>query len=171
VKDESSNIKVTKKSISKRPRWEPKIEMLPEEDVKGETESDNDLVSQTIVKSEMPSTNKRSIAIKGKKDKGVCVSQKPQRNSTRVTNKYRLKSKEIFNLSIKEETTIIIEDDSEDVETSTKKRAKKTPLPKKYVSKGKGILTPPTGPVMRASTRLAKDKEMAKGINEFPEEK
>jgi hypothetical protein len=171
VKDESSDIKVTKKSRSKRPRWEPEIEMLPEEDVKGETESDNDLVAQTTVKSEMPSTSKRSVAIKGKKDKGVCVSQKPRRNSTRVTNKYRLKSKAMFNPSIKEENTIIIEDDSEDVETSTRKRAKKTPFPKKSVSKGKGILTPPTGPVTRASTRLAKAKEMAKGISEFPEEK
>jgi hypothetical protein len=171
MKDESSDIKVTKKRRSKRPRWELEIEMLPEEDVKGETESDNDLAAQTTVKSEMPSTNKRSVAIKGKKGKGVYVSQKPQRNSTRVTNKYRLKSKAMFNPSIKEENTIIIEDDSEDVETSTRKRAKKTPLPKKSVSKGKGILTPPTGPVTRASTRLAKAKKMAEGISEFPEEK
>jgi hypothetical protein len=72
VKDESSDIKVTKKRRSKRPRWEPKIEMFPEEDVKGETESDNDLIAQTTVKSEMPSTSKRSVAIKGKKVK-VCV--------------------------------------------------------------------------------------------------
>jgi hypothetical protein len=74
MKDESYDIKVTKKSRNKRPRWEPKIEIFPEEDVKGETESDNDLVAQTTVKSEMPSTNKRNVAIKGKKDKGVCVS-------------------------------------------------------------------------------------------------
>jgi hypothetical protein len=171
VKDESSDIKVTRRSRSKRPRWEPKIETFPEEDVKVETDSDNDLVAQTTVKSEMPSTSKRSTAIKGKKVKGVCVSQKPRRNSTRVTNKYRLKSKAMFNPSIKEENTIIIEDDSEDVEASTRKRAKRTPLPKKSVSKRKGILTPPTGPITRASTRLAKAKEMAKGISEFPEEK
>jgi hypothetical protein len=171
VKDESSDIKVTRRSRSKRPRWEPKIETFPEEYVKVETNSDNDLVAQTTVKSEMPSTNKRSAAIKGKKVKGVCVSHKPRRNSTRVTNKYRLKSKAMFNPSIKEENTIIIEDDSEDVEASTRKRVKRNLLPKKYVSKRKGILTPPIGPVTRASTRLAKAKEMAKGISEFPEEK
>jgi hypothetical protein len=37
VKDESSDIKVTKKSRSKRPIWEPEHEVLPEEDVKEET--------------------------------------------------------------------------------------------------------------------------------------
>jgi hypothetical protein len=88
-----------------------------------------------------------------------------------ATNKYRLKSKAIFNPSIKEENTIIIEDDSEDVETSTRKREKQTPFPNKSIRKGKGILTPPIGPVTRASTRLTKAKEMAKGISEFPEEK
>jgi len=171
VKDESSDIKVTKKSRSKRPRWEPEIEMLPEEDVKGETELDNDLIAQTTVKSKMPSTSKRNIAIKGKRNKGACVSQKPRRNSTRDTNKYWLNSKAMFNPAIKEENTIIIDDDSEEVETSTRKKEKKTPFPKKSVSKGKEKLTPPTGPVTRASTRLAKAKEMAKGISEFPKEK
>jgi hypothetical protein len=115
MKDESSDIKVTKKSRSKRPRWETKIEMLPEEAVKGEAESDNDLIAQTTVKSEMPLTSKRNVAIKGKRDKGACVSQKPWRNSTRDTNKYRLNSKEMFNSKIKEENTIIIEDVFEDV--------------------------------------------------------
>jgi hypothetical protein len=104
VKDESFDIKVTKKSRSKRPRWEPKIEMIPKEDIKGETESDNDLISQTTVKSEIPSTNKRNVAIKGKRKKGACVSQKPWRNSTGDTNKYRLNSKAMFNPEIKEET-------------------------------------------------------------------
>jgi hypothetical protein len=74
VKDESSDIKVTKKSRSKRPRWEPKNEMLPEEDVKEETESDNDLIAQIAVKSEMPSTSKKNVAVKGKRKKDVCVS-------------------------------------------------------------------------------------------------
>jgi hypothetical protein len=119
----------------------------------------------------MPSTSKKNVAVKGKGKKGLYVSQKPQRNSNRDTNKYRLNSKAMFNLAIKEENTIIIDDDSEDVETSTRKRTKKIPFPKKSVSKGKGKLTPPTGPVTRASTRLAKAKEMAKGISEFSEEK
>jgi hypothetical protein len=87
------------------------------------------------------------------------------------TNKYRLNSKAMFNPTIKEENTINIEDDSKDVETSNRKREKKTPFPKKFVSKGKGKLTPPTSPVTRASTTLAKAKEMVKGISEFPEEK
>jgi hypothetical protein len=77
----------------------------------------------------------------------------------------------MFNSSIKEENIIIIEDDSENVEENTRKRAKRTPLPKKSVSKGKRIISPPTGPITRASTRLEKDKEMAKGISESPEEK
>jgi hypothetical protein len=170
VKDESSDSKVTKKSRSKRPRWEPEHEVLPEEDVKEETESENDLIAQTAVKTEMPSTSKKNVAVKGKRKKGACVSQKPRRNSTRDTNKYRLNSKAMFNPAIKEENTIIIDDDSEEVETSTRKKAKRTPFPKKSVSKGKGKLTPPTGPVTRASTRLAKAKEMAKGISEFHEE-
>jgi hypothetical protein len=62
----------------------------------------------------------------------------------------------MFNPSIKEENTIIIEDYSEDVETSTRKREKKTPFPKKSVSKGKGILTPPTSLIMRASIKIIK---------------
>jgi hypothetical protein len=170
VKDESSDIKVTKKSRSKRPRWELEHEVLPEEDVKEETESKNDLIAKISVKTEMPSTSKKNVAVKGKRKKGACVSQKPWRNSTRDTNKYRLNSKAMFNPSIKVENTIIIDDDSEEVETSTRKKAKKTPFPKKSVSKGKGKLTPPVGPVTRASTTLAKDKEMAKGISEFHEE-
>jgi hypothetical protein len=104
VKDESSDIKVTKKSRSKRPRWEPENEMLPEEDVKEETESDNDLIAQTAVKSEMPSTSKKNVAVKGKRKKGACVSQKPRRNSTRDTNKYRLNSKAMFNPPLKKKT-------------------------------------------------------------------
>jgi hypothetical protein len=46
--------------------------MFPEEDVKGEIDSDNDLATQTTVKPKMPSTSKRSTATKGKKVKGVC---------------------------------------------------------------------------------------------------
>jgi hypothetical protein len=77
----------------------------------------------------------------------------------------------MFNPSIKEEKFIIIEDDFENVEASTKKREKRNSLPKKSVSKGKRIISPPTGPVTRASTRLEEAKEMAKGISETPEYK
>jgi hypothetical protein len=61
----------------------------------------------------------------------VFASQKPRRNSTRVTNKYRLKSKAMFNPSIKEENIIVIEDHSEDVEAGTRKKEKGTPLHRK----------------------------------------
>jgi hypothetical protein len=171
MKEEISDIRVTRRSRSKRPRWEPEIETFSKENVKGENNSNNDLDTQNIVKLETPSTSKRGAATKGKRIKGVSLSQKPRRNSTRVTNKYRLKSKAMFNPLIKEENFIIIEDDSENVEASTRKREKRTPLPKKSVSKGKRIISPPTGLVTRASTRLAKAKEMAKGISETPEDK
>jgi hypothetical protein len=171
VKEEFSDVKVTRRSRSKTPKWEPEIETFSEEDVKGEKDSNDDLDAQTTVKLETPSTNKRGASTKGKMVKGVSISQKPRINFTRATNKYRLNSKAMFNLSIKEENFVIIEDDSENVEASTRKREKRTPLPKNSINKGKRILTPPTGPIVRASTRLAKAKEMAKGINENPEDK
>jgi hypothetical protein len=103
--------------------------------------------------------------------KGVSVSQKPRKNSTTVTNKYRLKSEAMFNPSIKEENVIVIEDDSENVEENTRKREKRTSFTKKPVNKEKRMISPPTGPVTRDSTRLAKDTEMDKGISETPEYK
>jgi hypothetical protein len=102
VKEEMSDIKVTRRSRSKRPRRDPEIETFYEEYVKGENYSNKYLDTQTIVKLETPSTSKMGVATKGKRVKGVSVSQKPRRNSTRVTNKYRLKSKAMFNPSIKE---------------------------------------------------------------------
>jgi hypothetical protein len=102
VKEEMSHIRVTRRSRSKRPRWNREIEMFSKEDGKGENDSDKDLDTQTTMKFEMPSTGKRDVATKGKRVKGVSVSQKPRRNYTRVTNKYRLKSKAMFNPSIKE---------------------------------------------------------------------
>jgi len=166
-----SNIRVTRRSRSKRPRWDPEIEIFSEEDVKGENDSNKDFNTQTTVKHESPSTSKRGAAIKGKRVKGVYVSQKPRRNSTGVTNKYRLKSKAMFNPSIKEENVIVIEDDSKNAEASTRKRAKRTSFPKKPVSKGKRMISPSIGPVTRASTKLSKAKEMAKGVSETPEDK
>jgi hypothetical protein len=171
VKEEMSDFRVTRRSRSKIPRWDLEIETFSEKYVKGENDSDKDLDTQTTVKLETPSTSKRGVAVKGKRVKGVSVSQKPRRNSTRVTNKYRLKSKAMFNPSIKEENVIVIEDDSENAEASTRKREKRTALPNKPVSKGKRMISPSTGLVTRASTILAKSKEMAKGISETPEDK
>jgi hypothetical protein len=66
---------VTRRSRSKRPRWEPEIETFPGEDVKVETDSDNDLVAQTTVKFEIPSTNKRGFKVlkRRRKSKGHCL--------------------------------------------------------------------------------------------------
>jgi hypothetical protein len=75
VKEEFSDIKVTRRSRSTRPRWEPEIETFSEEDVKGEKYSDNDHDAQTPVKIETPSTNKRSATTKGKTLK-VCLYHK-----------------------------------------------------------------------------------------------
>ena len=89
--------------------------MFSEEDVKGEEYLDEDFDSQTSAKHELPSTSKMGTTVKRTKNKGVPLSQNSRRNSTRVTNKYRLKSKAMFNPSIKEENFIVIEDHSEDV--------------------------------------------------------
>ena len=99
------DIRVTRNNRGKIPKLDLEIEMFSEEDVKGEEDSDEDFNTQTTVKHESPSTNKRGAAVKRTKVKGVSASQKPRRNSTRVTNKYKLKSKAMFNPSIKEETS------------------------------------------------------------------
>jgi hypothetical protein len=105
--------------------------MFYEEDVKEEEDSDEDFDIQTTTKLELPSTSKKGATVKRTKNKGVSLSQKPRRNSTRVTNKYRLKSKSMFNPSIKEENVIVIEEHSEDVEAGTRKKTKRSPLHKK----------------------------------------
>jgi hypothetical protein len=137
VKEEMPDIRVMRNNRGKRPKLDPEIETISEEDVKGEEDSDEDFNTQTTVKHESPSTSKRGTIVKRTKDKGVFVPKKPRRNSTRVTNKYRLKSKAMYNTSIKEENIIVIEDHSEDVEVGTRKKEKGTPLLKKPVNKGK----------------------------------
>jgi hypothetical protein len=102
VKEEMPDIRVTRNNKSKRPRWDQEIETFSKEDVKGENDSDKYFDIQTIVKHESSSTSKRGVVVKGKRVKDVFVSQIPRRNSTRVTNKYRLNSKAMFSPSIKE---------------------------------------------------------------------
>jgi hypothetical protein len=77
----------------------------------------------------------------------------------------------MFNPSIKEENVIVIEYHFEDVEEGTRKKEKRPPLHKKPAKRGKQIVSSSTGPVTRAKTRLAKDKENAKGIIEIPKNK
>jgi hypothetical protein len=54
VKEEMPNIRVTRNSRSKRPRWDLEIETFFEEDVKGENDSDKYFDTQTTVKHESP---------------------------------------------------------------------------------------------------------------------
>jgi hypothetical protein len=143
---------VTRNNRGKRLKLDPEIKMFSEEDVKGEEDLDEDFDIQTTTKHEFPSTSKKGPAFKRTKNKGVSVSQKPRRNSTRVTNKYRLKFKAIFNPSIKEENIIVIEDHSEDAEVGTKKKAKGTPLHKKPTNNGKQSVSSSTGTVTRDTT-------------------
>jgi hypothetical protein len=84
MKEEISDIRVTSSSRSKIPRWDPEIETFSKEDVKGENNLDKYFDTQTTIKHESPSTSKRGAAVKGKRVKGVFVSQKPRRNSTRL---------------------------------------------------------------------------------------
>jgi hypothetical protein len=67
----------------------------------------------------------------------VPVSQKPRRNSTRITNKYRLRSKAMFDPSIKKEDVIVIEDHSEDAKIDIKQRENKPPLHKEPTKRDK----------------------------------
>jgi hypothetical protein len=112
--------------------------------------------SRSKSKHESPSTSKRGVEVKRTKVKGVSASQKPRRNSTRVTNKYRLKSKAMFNPSIKEENVIVIEDDSENVEAGTRKREKRTSLLKKPINKGKQMFSSSTETYNESYNQISK---------------
>jgi hypothetical protein len=101
LKKKCPSIRVTRTNRGKRPKLDTEIEMFSEEDVKMEEDSDEDYDIKTTVKHKSPETSKKGVAVKRKKKKYVPVSQNPRRNSTRVTNKYRLRSKAMFDPSIK----------------------------------------------------------------------
>jgi hypothetical protein len=105
---------VTRSNRGKRPKLDTKTEEFPEEDVKMEAYSDEDYDVKTTVKHKAPETSKKDVAVKRQKKKYVPVSQNPRRNYTRVTNKYRLRFKSMFDPSIKKEDVTVIEDHSED---------------------------------------------------------
>jgi hypothetical protein len=119
-------------------------------------------------KHESPETSKRGVAVKRQKEY-VPVSKRPRRNSTRITNKYRLRSKAMFDPSIKKEDVIVIEDHSEDAKTDVKQRQNKPPLHKEPTKRDKQVIPSSTGPVTRATTRLSRAKASAEGISRVPE--
>jgi hypothetical protein len=155
---------VTRANRGKRPKLDTETEDFCEEDVKLEADSDEDYNVKTTVSHKAPETSKKDVAIKRQKKKYVLVSQNPRRNSTRVTNKYRLRSKAMFDPSIKKEDVIVIEDHSEDAKADIKQKTGKTPLHKEPAKRGKQIVPFPIGPVTRDATKLSRDKASAKGI-------
>jgi len=94
--------------------------MLPEEDLKIEEDSDEDYNVTLLAKHKAPATSKKNVSVKRKKMKCVLVPQEPRRNSTRVTNKYKLRPKAMYDSSIKREDIIVIEDHSEDAKADIK---------------------------------------------------
>jgi hypothetical protein len=162
---------VTRANRGKIPKLDTETKEFPEEDVKMEEDFDEHYDVKTTVKHKAPETSKRDVVVKRKKKKYVHVSQNPRRNSTRFTNKYRLRSKSMFDPSIKKEDIIVIEDHSEDVKVDIKKKAGKPPLHKEPAKRGKKIVPFPTRSVTRATTKLSRAKASAKGISRVPENK
>jgi hypothetical protein len=94
--------------------------MLPEEDLKTKEDFDEDYNVTLLSKNKAPTTSKKNVAVKRKNKKCVHVPQDPRRNSTRVTNKYMLRPKSMFDSSIKREDVIVIEDHSKDSKVDIK---------------------------------------------------
>jgi hypothetical protein len=162
---------VTKANRGKRPKLDTKTEEFPEEDVKMEADSDEDYDVKTTIKHKAPETSKKDVVVKRQKKKYLPVSQNPRRNSTRVTNKHRLRSKAMFDPSIKKEYGIVIEDHSEDSKEDIKQKVGKPPLHKEPAKIGKQIVPFPRGPVTRATTKLSRAKASDIGISGVPENK
>jgi hypothetical protein len=104
------------------------------------------------------------------------MSKYPRRNSTWVANKYRLKSKAMFDPSIKEENVIVIEDNSEDSKIGVKEKAETLPLHRKTkenknlgktTERGKQIAQFLTGPITRSTTKLSRVEAFLKALVEF----
>jgi hypothetical protein len=160
---------VTRSNKGKRPKLDTKIKKFFEENVKTKEYLDEDYDVKTTVKNKSPATSNKGAVVKRKKNKYVSVSQNPKRNSTRATNKYRLRSKAMSNPSIKEENVIVIEDNFEDAKVGIKEKVGKPPLHKELTEKGKKNAPFPTGPVTRDTTRFSRVKAFAKGISRVHE--
>jgi hypothetical protein len=112
----------------KRPKWETKNKILPEVDLKTEEDSDEDYNVTLSANHKASTTSKKNAAVKRKKKKCVPVPQDPRRNYTRVTNKYRLRPKAVFDSSIKREDVIVIEDHFEDAKEDIKRKTRMSPM-------------------------------------------
>jgi len=148
-------------NIGKRSKLDAEIEMF----IKMEEDSNEDYNIKLKVKHKQKSTSKKGVTGKKQENKSAPVSQYPRRNSTRVTNKYMLKSKAMFESSIRKENVIVIEDHSEDSKAGVKEKEERPPLHKKPIERCKQIAQFPAGPVTRATTRLSRDEAIAKGTN------
>jgi hypothetical protein len=169
VKEEFPAIRVTRTNRGKRPKLETENEMFSKANLKIEEDFDKDYDVKPSAKHKAPETSKRGVAVKRQRKKYVPVSQKPRRNSTRITNKYRLRSKAMFDPSIKKEDVIVIEDHSEDAKTDIKQRENKPPLHKEPAKRDKQVIASSTGPITRATTRLSRAKASVEGISRVPE--
>jgi hypothetical protein len=158
-------------SRGKRPKLDAEIEMFFDVDVKMEEDSDEDYDIKTTVKHKPQATSKKGVAVKKQKKKSTSVSQNPRINSTRVTNKYMLRSKSMFDPLIKEENAIFIEDHSEDSKAGIKEKEEKPPLHRDLAKRGKQIPQFQTGPVTRATTRLSRVEVLAKGTSRISKNK
>jgi hypothetical protein len=145
--------------------------MLPKADLKTKENFDEDYNVTFLAKHKAPTTSKKNVAVKRQKKKCVLVPQYPRRNSTRVTNKYRLRPKSMFDSSIKREDVIVIEDHSEDAKADIKQNIGNSPVHKEPAKEGKKTIPFSTRPVTRDTTKLSRAKAFAKGISRVPETK
>jgi hypothetical protein len=145
--------------------------MLPKAYLKIEEDYDEDYNVTLSAKHKAPTTSKNNVAVKRQKKKCVPMPQDPRRNSTRVTNKYKLRPKSMFDSSIKREDVIVIEDHSEDAKADIKQKTGKSPVHKEPTKEGKKTVPFSTGPVTRATTKLSRAKASTNGISRVPETK
>ena len=111
-------------SRGKKSKPDEYIDIFINPDVKMEIDEDEDYTMnpvQSPVKQKHKSTNKKSAKGKKQRKYPIHVPKCPRRKSTRVVNKFRLNSKEMFHPSIKKDNLISIEDNLEDSKKGIKK--------------------------------------------------
>jgi hypothetical protein len=113
-------------SRGKRSKPDVDIDVFHDTEINMEVDTDEDYNVDPIkptVKHKQKLTSKKSAKGKKQGKKSTPVSKYPRRNSTRAVNKFRLKSKAMFDPSIKKENLIVIEDNSEDSKAGIKEQA------------------------------------------------